>query len=99
MLSFYDIVGFSDHPANLSSADRLLCIGIIAAICLLAYFLLKKIVFPLVKRFTEKTDATWDERFAVICLIVAVAGLGLAPWWISNMIGDSVLPVVSQLMR
>ena len=53
MLSFYDIVGFSDHPANLSSADRLLGIGIIAAICLLAYFLLKKIVFPLVKRFTE----------------------------------------------
>ena len=27
------------------------------------------------------TDATWDERFAVICLIVCVAGLGLAPWW------------------
>jgi NADH-quinone oxidoreductase subunit M len=45
------------------------------------------------------TAAAWDERFAVICLIVAVAGLGLAPWWISNMIGDSVLPVVSQLMR
>lgn len=62
MLSFYDIVGFSDHPANLSSADRLLGIGIIAAICLLAYFLLKKIVFPLVKRFTEKTDATWDDH-------------------------------------
>jgi len=62
MLSFYDIVGFSDHPANLSSTDRLLGIGIIAAICLLAYFLLKKIVFPLVKRFTEKTDATWDDH-------------------------------------
>ena len=62
MLSFYDIVGFSDHPANLSSADRLLGIGIIAAICLLAYFLLKKIVFPLVKRFTEKTEATWDDH-------------------------------------
>lgn len=62
MLSFYDIVGFSDKPANLSSADRLLGIGIIAAICLLAYFLLKKIVFPLVKRFTEKTDATWDDH-------------------------------------
>jgi len=43
------------------------------------------------------TDATWDERFSVICLIVAVAGLGIAPLWISNMISDSVLPVVNAL--
>ena len=54
---------------------------------------------PVNEEHLKLTDATWDERFAVICLIVAVAGLGLAPWWISNMIGDSVLPVVSQLMR
>ena len=43
------------------------------------------------------TDATWDERFSVICLIVAVAGIGIAPFWISNMISDSVLPVVNAL--
>ena len=54
---------------------------------------------PVNEEHLKLTDATWNERFAVICLIVAVAGLGLAPWWISNMIGDSVLPVVSQLMR
>ena len=44
------------------------------------------------------TDATWDERVAVICLIACVAGLGMAPFWISHMIGESVLPVVSQLI-
>lgn len=43
------------------------------------------------------TDATWDERFTVICLIIAVAGLGLAPFWISDMIHESVVPVISQL--
>jgi len=43
------------------------------------------------------TDATWDERFSVICLIIAVAGIGIAPFWISNMISDSVLPVVNAL--
>ena len=46
----------------------------------------------------ELTDATWDERVAVICLIVCVAGLGMAPFWVSHMIGESVLPVVSQLI-
>ena len=45
------------------------------------------------------TDATWDERLAVICLIVAVAGLGLAPFWVSDMIGGSVEPIISHLIN
>ena len=45
------------------------------------------------------TDATWDERFAVICLIVAVAGLGLAPYWVSHVISGSVEPIISQLCQ
>lgn len=43
------------------------------------------------------SDATWDERVAVICLIVAVAGLGIAPFWMSDMIHESVLPIVLHL--
>lgn len=43
------------------------------------------------------TDATWDERFAVICLIVAVAGLGLAPLWVSDMITGGVAPIVNHI--
>ena len=45
------------------------------------------------------TDATWDERFAVICLVVAVAGLGLSPWWASSVISASVEPIISQLSQ
>lgn len=37
------------------------------------------------------TDATWDERTAVIILIACVAALGMAPWWISSMISESVV--------
>ena len=42
-----------------------------------------------------KLDATWDERFSVVCLILSVAGLGLAPWWVSDMIGTGVSPIIS----
>ena len=41
------------------------------------------------------TDATWDERFSVVCLIISVAGLGLAPWWVSDMIGTGVSPIIT----
>ncbi len=38
----------------------------------------------------ELTDAVWYERFAVIVLILAIAGIGLAPLWISDMIRESL---------
>ena len=41
------------------------------------------------------TDATWDERFSVVCLILSVAGLGLAPWWVSDMIATGVSPIIT----
>ena len=45
------------------------------------------------------TDATWDERFSVCCLIFSVAALGLAPMWASNVIGDAVGPILDVIMK
>jgi NADH-quinone oxidoreductase subunit M len=51
------------------------------------------------KVFDEKyrllTDATWNERLAVICLIFCIAGVGCAPWWLSSLISHSVAPIVN----
>jgi NADH-quinone oxidoreductase subunit M len=43
------------------------------------------------------TDATWHERLTLICLIVAIAGLGFVPFWISTMVSDSVWPVIASV--
>mgnify|MGYP007059917762 FL=1 len=45
------------------------------------------------------TDATWDERVAVICLIACVAGLGMAPFWISDLISNSVEPIHKSIIK
>ncbi len=45
--------------------------------------------------FEKLTDATWDERVAVCCLIFCVAGLGLLPMWASNVISGAVDPILS----
>ena len=45
--------------------------------------------------FEELTDATWDERFAVCCLIFCVAGLGSFPIWASHVIDNAVVPILS----
>jgi NADH-quinone oxidoreductase subunit M len=33
------------------------------------------------------TDATWDERIALVVLVVSIAGMGLMPWGISQLVG------------
>lgn len=43
------------------------------------------------------TDAVWYERFSTIVLILAIAGIGLAPLWLSDMISGSLQSVISML--
>ena len=45
------------------------------------------------------TDARWDERVAVICLVISIAAIGFAPFWFSNIISGGVEPVISHIMR
>lgn len=47
--------------------------------------------------YLELTDATWDERVAVCCLILCVAGLGIAPLWASDVISGSVGPIIEHI--
>ena len=42
-------------------------------------------------------DATWDEKIAITTLVVCIAGLGLAPLWMSDMINYSVTPIVDHI--
>lgn len=43
------------------------------------------------KHHEELTDACWYEKVAAFGLIIAIAGIGLAPLWLSNMISDGIV--------
>lgn len=43
------------------------------------------------------TDATWDERFTVICLIVCIVALGVLPMWVSDLIGSSAAEILANI--
>jgi NADH-quinone oxidoreductase subunit M len=47
--------------------------------------------------FLHLDDAKWYERLSTVTLIVSVAAIGLAPLWLSNMIGHSLVPMVEKL--
>jgi NADH-quinone oxidoreductase subunit M len=42
-------------------------------------------------------DARWYEKVSVVCLIVAIAFIGMYPSGVSEMISDSLVPVIAKL--
>ena len=87
---------------NADTFHRVLTIAACTSIVITAVYILRLVGKILYGTCTNEhhlklTDATWDERFAVICLILAVAGLGLAPLWVSNVISGSVEPIVDHI--
>ena len=80
------------------------CCTIIActSIVVTAVYILRTVGFILYGKVTNPhyetlTDATWDEKFAVCCLIFCVAGLGTFPLWASNVIDTGVAPILQNL--
>ena len=92
--------GAFQHP---DTFHRVWTVIACTSIVITAVYILRLVGMILYGTCTDKhhltlSDATWDERTAVIILIACVAGLGLAPLWMSNMIGDCVLPIVNNLV-
>ena len=42
-------------------------------------------------------DAIWFERATVVILIIAIAGIGMAPMWLSDFISNSLNPIINKL--
>lgn len=85
-------VGSFQHP---DMFHRVLTIMACASIVITAVYILKvvgKILQGDVvdKHHLELTDAVWHEKVAIIGLIICVAGMGMFPGWISNLIQSSL---------
>lgn len=78
------------------------CCTIIActSIVVTAVYILRTVGFILFEKVADPhyetlTDATWDERFTVACLIFCVAALGSFPLWASNVIDGAVFNILN----
>lgn len=84
--------------------NRVLTIITCSTIVITAVYILRmvgKILFGAIQNehHTQLEDATWYERISAITLIAAIFAVGSAPFWVSAMIGESVLPVITQLAK
>ena len=47
--------------------------------------------------YLHLTDAVWYERLSTLTLLLSIAAIGLAPLWLSDMIGFSMGPIVEKI--
>ena len=112
-LAILGLLGFSGFVAEMTifvgsfnNADtfhRVLTIAACTSIVITAVYILRlvgKILYGVCKNpeHLKLSDANPIERFAVICLIAAIAALGMAPGWVSDMINGGVSPIVNHIL-
>ncbi|MCF8295672.1 MAG: NADH-quinone oxidoreductase subunit M [Bacteroidales bacterium] len=81
---------------------RILTIMATASIVITAVYILRVVGILLLgpiknDHYTHLTDAKWYERISTITLVVAIAAIGIAPLWLSDMINISLEPIMQKL--
>jgi NADH-quinone oxidoreductase subunit M len=93
-------VGAFQHP---DLFHRLTTIIAITSIVITAVYILRVIAILLLgpsgnTHYEQMNDAKWYEKISTVTLIACVAAIGLAPFWLSNMIGTSMQPVIDKIL-
>lgn len=83
---------------------RVVTVIAILSILVAAVYILKMVgslqLGPLTnKQYARLKDGAWNEKLAAVLLLTGIIGMGVFPLWISDMIGNSVQPLLEQLTR
>jgi NADH-quinone oxidoreductase subunit M len=93
-------VGAFQHP---DLFHRVVTIIVVSSIVITAVYILRVVAILLLgpttnEHYEHLTDAKWFEKVSVVTLIGSVAIIGLAPFWLSSMIGTSLQPIVDKIL-
>jgi NADH-quinone oxidoreductase subunit M len=93
-------VGAFQHPELFY---RIVTILAVSSIVITAVYILRVVAILLLgpttnEHFEHLTDAKWFEKISAITLIGSVAAIGLAPFWLSTMIGTSLHPIIEKIL-
>jgi NADH-quinone oxidoreductase subunit M len=93
-------VGAFQHP---DLFHRFVTIVAVTSIVITAVYILRVIATLLLgpttnEHYEHLTDAKWYEKVSAVTLISFVAFIGLAPFWLSSVIGVSLQPIINKIL-
>jgi NADH-quinone oxidoreductase subunit M len=87
---------------HVDTFHRVATIVAVSSIVITAVYILRVVgalLFGPIKNdhYLHLDDAKWYEKLSTVTLIMAIAAIGIAPLWLSDMIGDSLQPIIDKL--
>lgn len=80
-------VGSWERPGMLYSIVTIAaCLSIVVTAVYILRAVAKTAMGPLRESFVGLKDATWNERLAAIILIIGILAIGIAPFWLNDLI-------------
>lgn len=81
---------------------RVVTIVAVSSIVITAVYILRVVgalLFGPIKNdhYLHLDDAKWYEKLSTVTLILAIAAIGIAPLWLSDMIGISLQPIIDKI--
>ncbi|MEO8862570.1 MAG: proton-conducting transporter membrane subunit, partial [Ginsengibacter sp.] len=84
-------MGSWQHPdAFHRIATVLACMSIVVTAVYILRAITRTAMGPINERYANLKDARWNEKIAAIILVAGILAIGLAPFWLNDLINPSV---------
>jgi NADH-quinone oxidoreductase subunit M len=91
-------VGSWEHADNF---HRIATIAACMSIVVTAVYILRAIgsvaMGPIKESFINLSDATWNEKLAAIILLIGILAVGLAPFWLQDLVNPSAEIIIQKI--
>ena len=77
------------------------CMSIVVTAVYILQAISKTAMGPIKESYQHLTDATWNEKAAAIILLTGIIAIGVAPFWLQNLIspGAEIIMQKIQLVK
>ncbi|MBL7701786.1 MAG: NADH-quinone oxidoreductase subunit M [Ferruginibacter sp.] len=91
-------MGSWQHPDTFRRiATILACLSIVVTAVYILRAITKTAMGPLKEGFELLTDATWNEKLAALILIAGIIAIGIAPFWLNDLIAPGAEVIMQKL--
>ena len=91
-------VGSWEHPDTFRRvATVLACLSIVVTAVYILRAVAQTAMGPLKDEFRNLTDATWNEKLAALILIAGIIAIGVAPFWLNDLISPGAEIIMNRI--
>jgi len=91
-------MGSWQHPDTFRRVATILaCLSIVVTAVYILRAVAKTAMGPLKEGFENLTDATWNEKLAALILIAGIIAIGVAPFWLNDVVSPGAEIIMNKI--